>query len=380
MLTILSAYPGQGSAPRCPGHNLPLFRPRIDRFIQQHQALHNVWGAPLRVPEPRLWVVSVGLAIVGGLYLANASWLTAPAGGTARVIAQRGVSQRYSLSPEVKEDTCTARSIFPPSHLLIDNTPPSIEAAIAAGADVVEIDIRATGDHQFVLFHDVELACRTDGSGQVFEHSVTELKALDVGYGYTADDGRSFPLRGTGVGLMPTLAEVLQRYPRQQFLVQIKDGYPGVADSLVAYLRANQLGTVDRLSFFGAAAPLRRLGEIIPTVRTWSARSVKRCLIGYLETGWFGHVPRACDDGTIIVPVDQAGLLWGWPNRFLARMRRHRTQVMLIGKVEDFAAGQFSRLDTIEELSRVPAGFDGSIWTDQIRLIGPAVRTFKGAR
>jgi len=281
---------------------------------------------------------------------------------------------------EVSDDSCTARSIFPPSHLLIDNTPPSIEAAIAAGADVVEIDIRETRDHQFVLFHDADLACRTNGSGLVFEHSVTELKALDVGYGYTADEARTFPLRGSGVGLLPTLAEVLHRYPRQQFLIQIKDGYPGVADSLVAYLRANQLERFDRLSFFGAPAPLHRLEEIIPTVRTWSARSVKRCLTGYLETGWFGHVPRACDDGTIIVPVDQAGLLWGWPNRFLARMRRHRTQVMLIGRIDDFTTGQFSRLDTIDELSRVPTGFDGSIWTDQIRLIGPAMRTINNAK
>lgn len=311
--------------------------------------------------------------IFGGLYFVNASWLAGPVRGAPRVVAQRGVAQRYSLS-EVTNDSCTARMILPPSHPLIDNTAPSIEAAMEADADVVEIDIRLTRDHQFVLFHDDPLECRTNGSGRVSEHTVAELKTLDVGYGYTADDGRSFPLRGKGVGLMPTLAEVLQKYPAQPFLVQIKDGDRGVADSLLAYLQVNRLEVSERLAFFGAVAPLRRLRKLLPTVRAWSAPSAGQCLAGYLETGWFGRVPRTCDDGIIILPIDQANLIWGWPNRFLARMREHHTDVMLVGRIDSLAKGQWSRLDTIQELSQVPSGFDGSIWTDQIRVIGPAVR------
>ena len=79
----------------------------------------------------------------------------------------------------------------------------------------------------------------------------------------------------------------------------------------------------------------------------------------------------------VIVPIDQAGFLWGWPNRFLDRMHRHRTEVMLIARVDSMSTGRFSRLDTAEEFSRVPAGFDGFIWTDQVKVIGPAVH---GAR
>lgn len=96
--------------------------------------------------------------------------------------------------------------------------------------------------------------------------------------------------------------------------------------------------------------------------------------MGYLQMGWFGRVPQACDDGMVIVPVDQAWFLWGWPNRFLARMRNHRTEVMLIGRIDDFESGQFSRLDTVEEVARIPAGFDGFVWTDQVSVVGPAVR------
>jgi glycerophosphoryl diester phosphodiesterase len=333
------------------------------------------------VKRSKGWLMTLliaGSAIFASLYFANASWVADHGHGTPRVIAQRGVSQTYSLG-KITDDSCTARFILPPSHALIDNTLPSLEAAIEAGADVVEIDIRATGDHQFVLFHDDGLACRTEGSGRISEHSVSELKTLDVGYGYTADGGKTFPLRGKGVGLMPTLAEVLQKYPDQRFLIQIKDGARSVADSLVAYLRANQIEASDRLTFFGGVGPLRRLRKILPLVRTWSAGSAGECLFGYLETGWFGRVPRACDDGIIIVPIEQADLLWGWPNRFLERMRGHRTEVMLVGKIDSIANGQWSRLDTLQELSRVPIGFDGSIWTDQIRVTGPAIRRLKVA-
>jgi glycerophosphoryl diester phosphodiesterase len=333
----------------------------------------------LKLAKRRLLAFGVVCAgIFGGFYLLNASWLASSPGGVPQIIAQRGVAQRYAAS-EITDESCTARFILPPVHSLIDNTIPSIEAALAAGADVVEIDIRITKDHEFVLFHDYGLECRTNGSGLVSAHSVPELQALDVGYGYTADNGRSFPLRGKGVGLMPTLVEVLQKYPGQRFLIQIKDGGRNVADRLLTYLGANGFETSERLTFFGSPAPLRRLREIIPAARAWSAAAVGRCLSGYLETGWFGHVPRACDGGMIIVPVDQAYLLWGWPNRFLDRMRGHRTQVLLVGRVDSLSNGQVSRLDTVQELSRVPAGFGGLIWTDQIRVIGPAVRAAKNA-
>jgi glycerophosphoryl diester phosphodiesterase len=245
---------------------------------------------------------------------------------------------------------CTARLITPPTHSFIDNTLPSIEAALAAEADIVEIDVRTTKDHQFVLFHDYGLDCRTDGSGLISEHSLAELREVDVGYGYTADGGRTFPIRGKGVGMMPTL---------------------------VAYLEAEKAEPWSRVSFFGAAAPLRRLKQLKPAASVWSDRAAARCFFGYLRTGWFGRVPRDCDDGMIIVPIEQATLLWGWPNRFLQRMREHHTQVMLIGKIQNAFSKRFSRLDTQEQLLEVPRGFGGLIWTDRIGVIGPLAAAVK---
>lgn len=316
-------------------------------------------------------LATILLSAGAGLYLINASWLASPPTGTPRLVAQRGVAQHYR--PAQSGSDCLAKLITPPAHAFIDNTLPSIGAAITAGADVVEIDIRATADGRFVLFHDGELSCRTNGSGRLADHAAADLQSLDIGYGYTADGGRTFPLRGTGVGLMPSLAELLKEYPEQRFLVQIKDGGRGIADALVAYLDTNQLPAYDRLTFFGGSAPLSRLKELVPSAHIWSEHEVRHCLTGYLKTGWIGSVPQACDDGMIIVPVEQANLLWGWPNRFLARMRDHGTEVMLIGRIDSLSSGQFSRLDTVEQMSRIPKGFDGLIWTDQIQTVGAAL-------
>jgi glycerophosphoryl diester phosphodiesterase len=312
--------------------------------------------------------------IVGGgaLYLVNASWLASPPTGRPTLIAQRGVHQVYGREA-VDDATCTARRIPPPSHLFIDNTLPSIAAAFALGATVVEIDVRQTKDRQFVLFHDAALECRTNGTGWVAEHTLAELQALDVGYGYTADNGNTFPLRGRGGGLMPSLADALLAYPHSRFLIQFKDADPLAGRTMVAYLEDHGLAEWSRLTFFGSARPLSRLASLKPEARAWSAGSTARCIAQYLELGWMGHVPKACDDGIIMVPITQSGFVWGWPNRFLERMRKHHTEVMLIGGIDGLSGANFWRLDTLEEFKRVPPGFDGAIWTDRIEVLGPAL-------
>ena len=311
-------------------------------------------------------------AIASGIYFLNASWLASPPSGRPTVIAQRGLHQVYGREG-VDDETCTARHIPPPSHLLIDNTLPAIGAAFSLGADVIEVDVKLTKDHQFVLFHDNALECRTNGAGWVGEHTLAELKTLDVGYGYTADEGKSFPLRGKGIGLMPSLEDALKAYPRSRFLIQIKDGDRGIGDVMVTYLEERGLAEWNRLAFFGSARPVSRIKSLRAEARTWSAGSTARCLSQYLSFGWTGHVPKACDNAIVMVPITQSEFVWGWPNRFLDRMRRHRTEVMLIGRIDGLSGANFSRLDTEKELKNVPSGFDGSIWTDRIDVVGPAL-------
>lgn len=62
-----------------------------------------------------------------------------------------------------------------------ENTLPAYQAAIDAGADFFEVDVRTTSDGQFVLMHDSDVHRTTNGSGKVRELTFQQIRALDAG-------------------------------------------------------------------------------------------------------------------------------------------------------------------------------------------------------
>lgn len=171
------------------------------------------------------WMKGVWLLVLltaTALYFANASWLAPlPENTRIRFIAHRSVHQIFDRTG-LNNNSCTAKQIARPVHTLLENTLASMRAAFAAGAEVVELDVHPTKDNRFAVFHDRTLQCRTNGTGRARDHLLAELKALDIGYGYTADGGATFPLRGKGVGLMPSLDEVFDAFPDRRFLINFK--------------------------------------------------------------------------------------------------------------------------------------------------------------
>ena len=148
----------------------------------------------------------VGLAVAFfavAVSLLNASWLAPKPKGKLLLVAHRGVAQQFSREG-VDNETCTATRIRPPQHNFIENTIYSMQNAVLLGADAIELDVHPTSDGHMVVFHDWTLDCRTNGKGAVRKRTLADLKALDIGYGYTADGGKTFPLRGRGIGAMPT--------------------------------------------------------------------------------------------------------------------------------------------------------------------------------
>ena len=79
-----------------------------------------------------------------------------------KILAHRGLAQTFDIS-QVAYDTNTAEIIYPPEHPYLENTIPSMKAAFDHGADVVELDIQLTKDHQLAVFHDFTLEYRTNG-------------------------------------------------------------------------------------------------------------------------------------------------------------------------------------------------------------------------
>jgi glycerophosphoryl diester phosphodiesterase len=314
-------------------------------------------------------ILAALLLIAGAIYLLNASWLTAAQIGRPVLVAHRGVHQTFHREG-LNAQSCTATMIHPPTHDFIENTLPSMRAAFDAGADMVELDIHPTRDGHFAVFHDWTLECRTDGTGITRERTLAELKALDIGHGYTADGGRTFPLRGKGVGLMPSLDEVLAAFPGKGLLIHIKSNEPAEGERLAARLAQLPAAQRETLAVYGGDRPVAALRARLPQTKTMSKRQEIRCLAQYLLLGWSGHVPSSCAHNLLLVPQNYAWLMWGWPDRFLARMRGVGAVVVLAGP---YAAGEFSTgLDSAEDFRRAPQRAALGIWTNRIETIAAA--------
>lgn len=320
----------------------------------------------------RFWVcmlLAFG-AIAAIAFIQNTSLLAPASSAPPVLLAHRGLAQTYPAAG-VTNTTCTASRIDPPEHPYLENSIASMEAAFAAGADIVEFDIHPTTDGQFAVFHDWTLDCRTDGSGVTREKTLAELKALDIGYGYTADGGKTYPFRGQGIGLMPSLDEVLARFPERRFLIHIKSNDPREGEALAERLLRLPSSRLGRLMAYGGAAPIEALRARIPTLLTMSNAAEKRCLLHYVAIGWTGLMPASCERQLILLPSNYAPWLWGWPARFSARMRAAGSEVIVAGALVGGEAS--SGIDDAEQFKAQRRPIPG-IWTNRIDRIAPLVQ------
>ena len=303
---------------------------------------------------------------------AHASWPVGPAADASlQVLAHRGVHQQFDRTG-LTRDTCTAAQALPSGHTLIENTLPSMQAAFAAGATVVELDIHPTTDDQLAVFHDWTVDCRTDGTGPIRDFSMDALRALDVGHGYTTDGGATFPLRGTAVGQMPELSEVFEAFPQGRFLINVKSDDRREIDLLHALFTERPQWRAQVWGLYGSPDPVAYAASKWPDMRVFSKATLKACLLDYLKWGWSGRVPVACEHTAVTVPINVAPLLWGWPHRFTDRMRSVDTHVVLLGPVSLDDVGS-TGVDTPLLAADVPDGFHGYVWTNRVEAIGPAL-------
>ncbi|MES0870422.1 glycerophosphodiester phosphodiesterase family protein [Pseudovibrio sp. SCP19] len=312
------------------------------------------------------------LLAAAGIYLFNASWLTFDStSGKPRFIAHRGVHQTYHRE-NLTNKTCTAERIDTPSHPYLENTIASMQAAFEAGADIVELDIHPTTDNKLAVFHDWTVDCRTNSSGITRNHSLAELKALDIAFGYTADGGKSYPLRGTGIGAMPELDEVFLAFPDKKFLINFKEKELRSAKLLQAKLEEHPQWKQQVWAVYGAQNPTRFMAESTANTKGFDKARTKTCLKEYIALGWSGYVPQTCRNTMITVPSNYAWAVWGWPNKFQSRLQAHGSEVILSGPYKSQGAG--AGIDTPEQLLEIPANFDGYIWTDKIEALAPYIR------
>lgn len=320
--------------------------------------------------KKRILALGACAAACLAVYLVNASWLAPVPSGKPLLLAHRGVYQRYDRTG-LTTRTCTASRILPPVNPYLENTLPSMKASLAAGADVIEIDVHPTTDGEFAVFHDWTVDCRTEGHGVTREHTMAELKQLDIGYGYTADNGRTFPFRGRFKGMMPSLQETLTAFPDARFLINVKSNDPTEADKLVAYLKGRGLMS-DRLSVYGGDRPMARFAVIAPQLHAFGKATVKACGFSYLAMGWSGYMPKACRNTVLFLPQNLTWLAWGYPNRIQDRFARAGSYIYLLGPQTSMNGLQ--GLVSTKDVAKVPASWRMGVMTDEIEVVGPAMR------
>lgn len=127
-----------------------------------------------------------------------------------------------------------------------ENTVAAYRAALAEGADGVELDVRLTADRALVCLHDATLGRTTSGRGRVRERTLAEVRALDAGALFAANG--SFPYRGRGLRV-PTLTEALDAVPPPALVdieVKAPPNHRGELGALVEALAAALDGRQDR--------------------------------------------------------------------------------------------------------------------------------------
>jgi glycerophosphoryl diester phosphodiesterase len=121
-----------------------------------------------------------------------------------------------------------------------ENTLYAFERSLDLGVDVLEMDLRGTSDGHIVVHHDESLERTTGVKGLVRELTLREIQKLDAGYGFEVegDSPASHPYRGQGLSI-PTLVEVLRRFPESRLNLEMKEFDSALARRLCATLRAS---------------------------------------------------------------------------------------------------------------------------------------------
>jgi glycerophosphoryl diester phosphodiesterase len=135
------------------------------------------------------------------------------------------------------------------------------------GAEVLEGDVRLTGDGVLVVHHDDDVDATTDGTGLVIDKTYAELFALDHGYKFTPYDWscddcpeEDYVYRGVRTGTkppptgyaaedftIPTAEQLFQTFPDTWLDLEIKEegaAARAAADALIALVR--EYGAADR--------------------------------------------------------------------------------------------------------------------------------------
>ena len=164
-----------------------------------------------------------------------------------------------------------------------ENTLAAFDHGLALGAAGLEFDVHFSRDGVVVVHHDQTLERTTNGQGAVAALTADQLSRLDA--------GAHFPGFAGAVGGVPTLRDVLRRYPKAAIIIELKLNEAELAHRTIDEVRAAD--AVDRVALgsFGSRV-LRAARAYEPRIHTGSSREETRLFLYRSWCRWPARHPR----------------------------------------------------------------------------------------
>ena len=195
-----------------------------------------------------------------------------------------------------------------------ENTIPAFDLGMASGADGLELDVHLSADGRVVVCHDPTLDRTTDSAGPVAERTAAELAAVNASLRYGVDLEHVWTGPRAGI---PTLDEVLARYPAARVIVEIKAGTAACATAVVEAVRAT--GAIERVCVGSFSLPaVQTVRALEPRLATGAAQREGQWA---LYRSWAGLSPGRVPYRAFQVP-ERAGRLTVVTPRFIRAAHR----------------------------------------------------------
>jgi len=190
-----------------------------------------------------------------------------------------------------------------------ENTLPAFQAAVKEGVAYLELDVWATADGEVVVHHDETVMRLCGVDRRISDLTLAELKALDAGFGFSADGGRTHPHRGAGI-TVPTLAEVLAAFPGRFCNIEIKQASPAIEERVLETVR--RAGRAEQVLLAAEQdAIMQRLRPLCGDIPTSLSFGELATFFGWLQGGCQGEyhppgvalqIPESWQGLTLVTP------------------------------------------------------------------------------
>jgi glycerophosphoryl diester phosphodiesterase len=283
----------------------------------------------MKLMNPRNLIIWAALAALFGFTVIHASWIAAKPVGKPKLIADRAA--------EPVRDAAGCIADANSGYLAVQTGPDvgALQMAAGLGGDGVRIKTERAGD-ALVLARQYKSTC-------------------------AADNNRP---RGT-------LNEAVAALTKPELFWQPANAAD--AQALIAALPVAKAGEADRNIFIGDDAVVAAVAKGRPAALAFTIASARACAASYKTSGMIGSVPDSCRNAVMLLSLGDLGYtLWGWPNRFLARMQAANTRVIIAESIG--ADGTIKGLTNVEQYNDIANSYNGYIWIDNITDLGPALK------